>query len=44
MTESDARQWALELAAQYQRPDDSTDSIVERAERYAAFLTKTTDG
>ncbi len=43
MTESDARQWALELAAQYQRPDDTTESIVERAERYRTFLTAAND-
>lgn len=34
------RELALQVAAAHQVPDDTTDSIVERAEKYAAFLTK----
>lgn len=34
------RELALQVAAAHQVPNDTTDSIVERAEKYAAFLAK----
>lgn len=34
------RELALQLATGHQLPDDTADSIVDRAEKYAAFLAK----